>query len=279
LDSVLSTAVYALSSAFSWGAGDFTAGLAARHTGPFRSIFLSYIVGLFSLVLAAVGFSERIPAAIDLLWGMVAGTIGMLGLGFLLRGFTTGSMGIVAPLSAVLATIVPVAFTSLTVSLPQVVQLVGFGLAMISIWLLSRPEKLGKRPEGLGMGLLAGLCFGGFFIALDQIAAESVFWPLAMGRLSSLVLMLVFSIWTRRSLIAPSLPYRYLVLAGFLDVGGNIFFLLAAQSGRLDVTAVLASLYPAITAILASIINKEHLARMQQIGVGAAVLSIALITL
>lgn len=271
-------AILALSAAAAWGSGDFTSGLAARRIGPFHTVLISYTVGLLALVIIALARQEQISPPIDLMWGALAGLSGMIGLGFLMSGFTNGRMGIVSPVSAVLATIIPVIFTALTKGLPPELQLLGFGLGLVSIWLLSRPEPLGGRPAGLGMALLAGLGFGGFFTLLDQVGEGAVFWPLVAGRLAACVLMLIFALSTRRPLIARVFPFGLLALAGILDVGGNLFFLLAIQSGRLDITAVLASFYPAVTAILARIITREEMARIQVIGVFAAVLAIVLIT-
>ncbi len=277
--SSLLTATLALSAAAAWGSGDFTGGLVARRIGTLHTILLSYTVGLAALVIMALVRREALPPPSDLVWGALSGLFGMVGLGFLLRGFATGRMGIVAPVSAVLATAIPVIFTALTAGLPHELQLIGFGLALLSIWLLSRPERLGGRPAGLGMALLAGLGFGVFFTALDQVGKSSVFWPLAAGRLASCVLLVAFALSTHRALVPPSAPFGRLTLAGVLDVSGNFFFLLAIQSGRLDIAAVLGSLYPAVTAILARLITMEHMNRLQVIGVAIAVLAIALIAI
>jgi drug/metabolite transporter (DMT)-like permease len=188
-------------------------------------------------------------------------------------------MGIVAPVSGVLATAIPVVFTAFTEGLPRELQLVGFVLALLSIWLLSRPERFGDRPAGLGMALVAGLGFGSFFTALDQISETAVFWPLVVSRFSAWVPLLLFALFTRRPLIPPILPTGLLLLAGILDVAGVLFFLLAVQAGRLDIAAVLGSLYPAVTAILARLLASENMARMQVVGVALAVLAIMLITL
>ena len=271
-------AILALTAAAAWGSGDFTSGLAARRIGPFHTVLISYIVGLFALLIIALARQEQLSPPIDLMWGALAGLSGMIGLGFLMSGFANGRMGIVSPVSAVLATIIPVIFTALTKGLPPELQLLGFGLGLVSIWFLSRPEPLGGRPAGLGMALLAGLGFGGFFTLLDQVGEGAVFWPLVAGRLAACVLMLIFALSTRRPVITRVFPFGLLALAGILDVGGNLFFLLAIQSGRLDITAVLASFYPAVTAILARIIAREEMARLQVIGVFAAVLAIVLIT-
>lgn len=272
-------ALFALSAAAAWGSGDFTGGLVSRRVGPFHTVLISYSVGLFALVIVALARREQFPPLPDLLWGAVAGLSGMVGLGFLFRGFATGRMGIVAPVSAVLATALPVVFSALTEGLPAQLKLLGFGLAILSIWLLSRREHLGGRPAGLGMALLAGLGFGGFFITLGQVSERTVFWPLVAGRLAACIVMAVFALSTRRPVVPAGLPLGLLSLAGMLDVAGNLFFLLALQLGRMDVTAVLGSLYPAVTAILARLITKEQMARLQIAGVALAVLAIVMITI
>lgn len=274
----LLAALFALSAAAAWGSGDFTNGLVARRLGPFHTILIAYTVGLLALVIVALARLEQLSPPADLIWGALAGISGMIGLAFLLRGFATGRMGIVAPVSAVLATTIPVLFAAFTEGLPRQLQLLGFGLGLVSILLLSGPEKLGSRPAGLGMALLAGLGFGSFFTMLSQIEKSAVFWPLIAGRLACCLLMLVFALFTRRPIIPPQAPLALLVLAGTLDVGGNLFFLLAVQTGRLDVAAVLGSLYPAVTAILAWLITREHMNRIQVFGVALAVLAIILIT-
>jgi drug/metabolite transporter (DMT)-like permease len=272
------TAIFELSAAAAWGSGDFTGGLAARRIGPFHTVLISFIIGLLALVLVALARFEMLPPAADLLWGALAGLLGLVGLGCLLRGFATGRMGIVAPVSAVLATAIPVVFSALTEGLPRQLQLLGFGLALVGIWLLARPEPLGGRPAGLGMALLAGLGFGAFFTTLGQIGQSAVFWPLITGRLAACILMLGVALVTRRPVIPPRSSLGLVALAGVLDVGGNLFFLLATQSGRLDVAAVLGSLYPAVTTILAWLVAREHMARLQVIGVTAAIVAIVLIT-
>jgi drug/metabolite transporter (DMT)-like permease len=242
-------------------------------------VLSSYTVGLFTLLFVALARREALPPSADLIWGALAGLSGMAGLGFLMRGFATGRMGIVAPVSAVLATAIPVVFAALTEGHPRELQLLGFGLALGSIWMLSRPEPLGGRPAGLELALLAGLGFGGFFTLLDQVSESAVFWPLVAGRLASCALMLVIAFTTRRPIIPPRASLGLLALAGVLDVGGNLFFLLAIQSGRLDVASVLASLYPAVTAFLARLISGELLTRLQVAGVGTAILAIVLISI
>lgn len=271
--------IFALAAAVAWGSGDFTGGLVARRVGSFLTVLISYTIALLILVIVALARRELLPPPADLLWGALAGLSGTVGIGALLHGFASGRMGIVAPVSAVLATAIPVIFAAFTEGLPRQLQLVGFGLALIGIWLLSRPEPFSGRPAGLGMALLAGLGFGSFFTALGQVSEAAVFWLLVAGRLAACAVLVILALMTRRPLIPPRSLLGILALMGVLDVAGNLFFLLAIQSGRLDVAAVLGSLYPAVTAILASLIVKEHMARLQVLGVVVAVLAIVLITI
>ncbi len=164
-------------------------------------MLIPYGVSFIILVSAAMIRREPFSQPADLMWGALAGILVMAGYGFLLRGFAIGRMGIVAPVSGVLATAIPVIFAAFTEGLPRGLQLLGFGLAIVSIWMHSRPEKSGGRPAGLGMAILAGVGFGGFFIALDQVGARAVFWPLAAGRLTACVLLVAYAFSTRRSLI------------------------------------------------------------------------------
>jgi drug/metabolite transporter (DMT)-like permease len=278
LDTPLFAAVLALSAALCWGSGDFVGGLATRRSDALRTVLMIYSVGFVALVLVALARDESLPSSTNLMWGALSGLCGMVGVGFLFRGFATGRMGIVAPVSAVLGTMLPVVFNAFNEGLPGGLQFVGFAFALAGIWLLSRPEQQSSRPGGLGMAVVAGLGFGSFFIVLDQVGEDAVFWPLVAGRVSACTVMIVYGLTTHHALNLRQLPLGLLMLAGVLDVAGNPLFLLATQNGRLDVTAVLASLYPAVTAILAQLIIREHLARPQRLGIAAAMLAIVLIT-
>jgi drug/metabolite transporter (DMT)-like permease len=252
--------------------------LASRRSEPFRSVLFIYSIGLVTLVIAAFLRHDAIPPARDLVWGAVAGLFGMIGILLLFQAFAAGRMGIAAPVSGVLATALPVVFNAVTQGLPGSLKVAGFAVALASIWLLSRPERLGGRPEGLALAIAAGVCFGSFFITLDQVSKASMFWPLIAGRAASIATLLIFAVFTRRSIPVRRQPWTLFLVAGLLDVVGNIFFLQAIKTGRLDVGSVLGSLYPAITAMLAWITIKEKITRLQVLGVSAAMVAIVLIT-
>jgi drug/metabolite transporter (DMT)-like permease len=242
-------------------------------------VLVSYTIGLLALTIVALVRGESLPPPDDILWGAASGLAGVVGVGLLLRGFSEGQMGIVAPVSAVLAASIPVIVAALTEGLPGILPLVGFGVALAGLWLLSRPQPAGSRPGGLRVALLSGAGFGAFFVALDQVGSTAVFWPLAAGRLAGLVVLLPLVLARYRPIPLRGAPLRLLILAGVLDASGNLFFLLATQAGRLDIAAVLASLYPAVTALLAWLIAGEHMTRSQVTGAAAAILAIVLITI
>lgn len=279
MPSTLVAALLALSAAVAWGTGDFTTGLAARRIGSVPALLLSMLVGLAAMASLALASGQPISPVADLAWGTVAGLAGTAGFICMLRGFSIGRMSIVAPVSAVLAAAVPVLVTGFTAGLPGEIQLIGFLLAFISIWLVSTNGPVSSGPTGFGLALLAGLGFGFFFIGLDQISDSAFFWPLVASRLVASVLLIGFTLITRRPLLPAKSPFGLLVAAGLLDVAGNLCFLLAVQTGRLDLASVLVSLYPAVTVLLAALIAKERMTRLQVLGVGLAVLAMALITI
>lgn len=271
---------FGLFAAASWGAGDFNGGLATRQANVLNVIFLSQLVGITLLIGAALLTREVIPPTPDLLWGVAAGISGMVGLSNLYRALAVGRAGIVAPISASISAVLPVAFGLLTLGLPKETQLIGFALAFISIILVSySSDGEEKSGNGIGLAFVAGIGFGISFICLGQIRSEAVFWPWVAARIASLSMMLIFALAKGN---ASGLLMRFswpIVLAGLLDAGGNAFFLLATQSGRLDIAAVVGAMYPAATILLARLILKERFSRIQSIGVVAALVAVGLIAL
>lgn len=285
MGSPLATAAFGLASAASWGAGDFSGGLATRRSQVLPVVVVSQGVGLATVVLLSLARGEPTPSLAALGWGSASGIFGAMGLLALYRALAVGRMGIAAPVTAVLAAALPVLFAAAAEGLPTMLQFAGFGLALVGVWLVSRPDGPMGRPEGLGLALLAGLGFGGFYILIDQARAPAVFWPLASAKATSLLFVLAIAGVggsARRSAagpagwLAPAL-LSLIVLAGVLDAGGNAFFVLAEHTGRLDVSSVLASLYPATTVLLARLVLNERVSRTQAVGIAAALVAIPLI--
>jgi len=187
-------------------------------------------------------------------------------------------MGIVAPISAVLTAALPVLFNAFTQGLPAPVQLGGFVLALLAIGLISRPEPAKGRPQGIGLALLAGCGFGCFFILITRVNHDATFWPLAVARFTSVLFLLIVVRIRQQQMLPRSTVAPLIVFAGVLDAIGNAFFVLAAHAGRLDVAAVLSSLYPAATVLLAAIILRERVTRIQAIGILLALAAVPLIS-
>jgi drug/metabolite transporter (DMT)-like permease len=269
--------LFGLASAATWGVGDFSGGLATRRVSVLTVTLLSQVAGLILLAFLAFIWGENFPSLADVGWGGLAGLMGLVGLMAFYKAMAIGQMGTAAPVAAVLSASLPVAVGAVTQGLPHLPRQLGFILAVIGIWFISRPQKMEGRPAGLGLAIIAGLCFGGFLLSIAQVQLDAVFWPLVVARTASIVVMLV-AVGAGQKLAMPALSILPLIiLTGAMDAGGNAFFALAEQAGRLDVAGALASLYPATTVILALSILKEKLVLWQGIGVLLALLAVPLI--
>ena len=274
----LATVIFGLAASLCWGSGDFNGGLASRRSNASSVVIAAYAVGFVLLVTLALLWKEPFPSPRDMLWGGLAGLAGAIGLISFYSALSIGRMGIAAPVSAVLTASLPVLFSVFTEGLPNLLQLAGFVLALLAIGLISRPERAKGRPEGIGLALLAGCGFGCFFILISRVNHTATFWPLAMARFTSVLFLLVV-VRIRQQQILPRLTVAPLVLlAGVLDAIGNAFFVLAAHSGRLDVAAVLSSLYPAATVLLAALVLRERVTRIQAMGILLALVAVPLIS-
>jgi len=273
----LTTVILGLLTAVLWGGGDFCGGLATRKASVITVLLLAETSGLLLLITLGLAWHEPWPTAHTVGWSMAAGFSGVVGLAALYQALAVGKAGVVAPISAILAAALPVLFTVLTTGLPAPLQLFGFGLAFVAVWLVAQTDEPGGTIAGLRLALLAGCGFGGFYILINQAGNESTFWPVAVARLVALVPLLGIAFYRRLSVR----PTRSIIviagLSGLLDAGANATFVLASQSGRLDVAAILASLYPATTVLLSWLLLGERITWVQRTGVLAALAAIALI--
>jgi len=267
-----------LLSAASWGAGDFSGGIAAKKADVFRIVAVAHAFGLAAMLLMAWVTHEAVPPRIDLIWGGIAGLAGAFGIAALYKALAIGRMGIIAPVAGVITAALPVLVGIATLGLPPVIQLAGFGLALVSIWLVARPDGQIDTHRGLGLAILAGICFGLFLVAGKQAGPHAVFWPMVVARAASVIVMGAISLL----FVSDARPLRpamvAILLCGLLDSMGNAAFIAATRHGRLDVAAVLSSLYPASTVILARVVLKERVSRMQGLGIAGALVAIALIS-
>ncbi len=271
--------IFGLSASLCWGSGDFNGGLAARRSNSTSVVISAYSIGFVLLVALALIWHEPFPSLIDIFWGAIGGIAGGIGLVTFYSALSSGSMGIVAPVSAILTAALPVLFSILTQGLPGWIQICGFVLALCAILLISRPEKTAGRPKGIALALVAGGSFGCFFILISRISPTATYWPLAIARLTSIVSLLLMAGIRKQSIIPTKSALLPIILAGILDSLGNAFFVLAAHTGRLDIAAILASLYPAATVILAATFLHERVTRVQTIGIVLALLAIPFISI
>jgi drug/metabolite transporter (DMT)-like permease len=269
----------ALVAATSWGAGDFLGGLASRKLNQFQVLLLTTYSSLLSLFLLAVIWGEHFPSVNNIIMAVVAGLFGSLGLSSLYKGLSLGNAALVAPVAGVVGAIIPIIAGTFIEGLPGSLKLIGFVLSIAGIWLITR-SKDGKGlmvQEGLGLALLAGLGFGGYFVFIAQIEGEDVFAPLIFTKLTTLTLAFILLRVRNLSIPKPSAS-PVAIWSGFLDVGGSIFYLFATHFTRLDIAAILSSLYPAVTVLLSSIFLKEKLSSYQWVGVSLCIVAITLIT-
>ena len=274
----LTGAALSLGAAVVWGAGDFAGGIATKRANVFRVVTGAHAFGLLFMLLLAWLTREPIPPSSSLWWGVVAGVTGAFGIAALYKALAIGRMGIVAPVASVITAILPVLVGIRSEGMPDRIQLAGFALALVSIWLVARPDGEIDSHRGLGLAALAGVMFGLFLVAGKQAGHHGVFWPLVAARTASTLLMLTIVAFSPRDARPLRTALVPILLSGLLDSGANAMFIAATRHGRLDVAAVLSSLYPASTVILARVLLKERISATQNAGLAGALVSVALIS-
>jgi drug/metabolite transporter (DMT)-like permease len=278
MDGIIASAALGLTTAASWGAGDFCGGLATRRANVHGVVIGAHASGAVLFLALALVSREPVAAFANLAACGAAGLFGSLGLLALYRALAMGRMGIAAPVSGVLSAAVPVVAGAVLEGTPGAIRLTGFALALMAVWLVSRGDDGACRAGDLGLPVAAGLGFGLFIVIIGRASAGGVFWPLVSARVASLsALTLVARLGRQRLLPARGLPL--VVLAGLFDGAGSAFIVLATHAGRLDVAAVLCSLYPATTVVLAWVFLRERISRWQFTGLMLALSAIVMITL
>jgi drug/metabolite transporter (DMT)-like permease len=275
--------LYGLSSAITWGAADFCGGLASRKSRAFHAVLYGEAFGLLILLVASIFIHEPPLSLKSWLLCSFAGSMGVFGLLLFFYAFEKGQMTVVAPVSALTATLLPVIVGSFLDGFPGYVIFAGFALALVAIYLISKPagdtKSLRLRIKDLAFPLIGGLCFGAYFVIFHQGSQQGLILPLVAARSAGVLTMIIFLLITRQRFLPASPAWLYLFLNGILDVTGNGFYVLAGQAGRMDIAAVLASLYPASTVLLAWLILHEKISRSQFVGILIALVAIVLMTI
>jgi drug/metabolite transporter (DMT)-like permease len=269
---------FAIAAAAAWGGSDFTGGFASRRVGPLRVLALSRLAGLACYAMLAVVSRETVPPVPSMGWAAAAGLSGSLGIAALYAGLATGRAAVVVPTSGVIGAGIPVAFAAAVAGVLPIAQQFGLLLALVGIFLVSFGEdsRTSARSSGLAFGILAGVGFGAFFICLGQMAPGHVFAPLAVAGGASFLTACVLLLIARTGLPSPTRVPSAL-LAGVLDATGAVCYVLALRWIRLDIAAVLSSLYPAMTVVLFRLVAREPVSRTQWVGLAICVGAIAMI--
>jgi drug/metabolite transporter (DMT)-like permease len=278
---ILLPILYGMLSALIWGAGDFIGGMASRKSDAFRTVVFSETAGLVALVIILLVFGAQPAPWAALAWSAAAGGLGCTGLVILFKAFADGKMSQAAPVSAVTAAAIPVAAGVLLEGLPELTTIGGFLLALVAIWFIPQSESGGrlKRLADLRLPLLSGIFFGLYFIMMDRGTQEAVLWPMVASRFGGSLVISLYVLARRGPLLPGKAAWPLILLNAALDVGGNLFFVLATRLGRMDVAAVLSSLYPGMTVFLAWLVLKERMTARQGLGILAALGAIVLMTI
>lgn len=271
----------ALGSALGYGLSDFIGGLASRRTSAWPVAFLSAVGGLLGAVVLATALTGDATGS-DLWWGALAGIGSGTGGAFLYRGLAAGRMGVVAPVSAVGAVMLPVAAGLLGGERPSLLVWLGIAAAVPGIWLVSREPAVDGGASGSAAGLadgaVAGLGFGLLFAAMGQVPEGAGYWPLVVAQSVALVAVVVTAgtLFGARWWPAARTDWWGLV-AGLLASAAVLTFVLAVHRGLLAVAAVLTSLYPAFTILLAATVVKERIHPGQAIGLALCAVTVGLV--
>lgn len=270
-------AAYSLTAVGVWGTSDFLGGLGVRRANAFLFTAIVHVSGMVVVGAIALLTHAPFPGVASLLWSLAAGSLAGLSLVFFYRALAQGNMGLIAPVAAVLSAAIPTIVGAFSEGFPDARRVLGFILAAVGVWLISRTEAASGRPQGLAAAVLAGAGFAGFYLCTHRAGTASAFWVATCSRFASFLITGTIVVFGRhlRTLAAPVLTIA--VAVGILDVGGSVAFIRAAQVGRLDAAVVLSSLYPAVTVVLARVFLHEHFSRARTIGMVAALAAVPMI--
>lgn len=278
--------LFGLGSAIGYGAGDFLVGLAGRRGGIWPVLVASQCIGLAAVLIVLPFMLDGSPAPTDVVWGLVAGVGKAAGGLFLLRGMLIGQMNVVAPVSSLSGAGLPILVALALGERPTLLAWAGVLAGLVAIGLVSagggqaRAGTLsGRVAEGFGFGLAAGAGFATLYLALDRTSGGSGIWPVLVAQTGVVVIFLLVAMTTRQPLVSPRAVWPTIAGAGVIGTLATVSFLLGTRSGLVSITAVLASLSPAVTVLLARLVLAELLPPRRALGLAVAVAALALIGL
>jgi len=280
-----------LAAAVLYGSGDFLGGMASRRAHVLTVLTLVETAGAIVALAVAAASSSPVSLA-GLAWGIAAGAIGGLGLIIFYAGLAAGPMSVVAPVSGLVSTVLPVAVALAEGERPSLSVYAGALLCLVAIVLASSAGDTGEGSEtspaprsgrpgrGIAYGVLAGLAFGLFFLLIRNAGQSGAVWPVAAARIGELAAVLAVAAVLGRGLLPRGADGRLLLAAvgaGVIDVVANLCYVAATRTGSFGLAVVLASLYPGVTVLLARVVLGERLRWVQRAGLGLAAIGILLV--
>jgi len=279
--------LFALAAAAGYGGSDYTAGLAARRASVVRVTVLAEVTAVALLLCVVPFISSQAPSPASVLWGTGAGASGVAGAMALYLGFRHADFSVASSVSAVGSAAFSVLAGIALGEQPGALALAGIALALPAIVAVSAPAGRpapGTSPPGkhrhaagVGLGLAAGAGFGLFFIGLNQAGSGTDLWPVVVSQVAAMVTVAGLAAATRDLGLPPAGARRLSVLTGAIGAAGTVLFFLATHHGLLAITAVITSLYPAGTILLARLVSGERLTALRIIGLCLAGASVGLI--
>jgi drug/metabolite transporter (DMT)-like permease len=288
------SALLGLLAAVVWGGGDFAGGMGVKYAGgtmraALRVVLLSHAMSFSVLLAVAWVRGDAFPHGAPLVWGVAAGVAGGLSLTCFYIALSRGAMGASAALSGLLAAAIPAVVSAFVEGSPGLMRMTGFAVAGVAIWMIAAGPNAEAQPAATStfwLALVGGVGFGLYFVALKQAGTTGVIWPLATARMGSLsvcsLLLIGTSFKTAAGEATAHISTKVVMWAAataLMDSTGNLLFIAATRAGRLDVAAVLASLYPASTILMAAWMLRERPTRRQGLGMAVAAAAVVMITL
>jgi len=289
--------VFALAAAVLYGSADFLGGAASRHSRALSVAVLSVPVGALVMLAAALAAGGQAPTA-GLGWAVASGGFGAVGLMVFYAGLAAGPMSVVAPVSALVSTVLPVGVAVASGEHLGVPVYAGAAVCLVATVLVSLERGTPSRPaanapgsgflaghpalRGLVYGTVCGAMFGIFFVFLRNAGSSGVFWPVCTARLANSAVVIAVAVLAGARPVGREAGPRVLAAAvgsGVLDASANVCYVLATRAGLFGIAAVLTSLYPGITVLLARIVLRERMQAVQRLGLLLAAAGVVLVTL
>lgn len=270
---------FGLLASLGWGVADFGGGLGSRSAPVAGVVFTSQAASLLLAIPLLLVAGEPNVRPIDIGFGILGGILGATGLGLLYHALSTGRMGVVAPVAAVTTATVPVVYGFVTEGLPSELAIVGIVLAVASVVLVSRSAASEEqdRPSGFRKALVAGFVFGLFPIVTNGIDDSFLVTPVVTVRIASVLSLATFLLVRRPAWRVPRRLLPALFAIGVIDMLATTAYLAALAIGPLAIAAILTSLYPVVTVLLAALVLRERISALHAVGIAAAGLAVLLI--